>query len=349
MKRMSRQNRAKRWRIWLPCVLILCLLLASAPPVLASVENVPERVSLTVAADEAELNGTTVRLYKVAEFSSDGQYQLGEAYAKYLGGRDFDGSDSGKLEGGAQTLEAYVRADERKADSEAVIQNGRAEFNEVPTGLYLILCDVPSGSAYTVGALLQSLPYDFRDGGYVGDVMLHVKAVSKPGPEKISYKVQKLWQGDAKSDRPAEIFVTILKDGAVYETVRLSADNNWSYSWEAESGVFLVKEDSVPDGYTVQASSDGTTFQITNIRQHESETPSQTETPGSTQVTSGETQAPTPGETQTPGAEQKTQVTTGGEGGTVSTGDHSRIFGWLFLMCVSGLALVTIGWRMARR
>jgi hypothetical protein len=291
-----------------------------------------------VQADESGLNGTTVKLYKVAEFSSSGKYQLSEAYASYLGSRDFDGSDSGKLEGGAQTLEAYIRADNRKADSEAVIQGGQAKCSDIPAGLYLILYDVPAASSYTAGALLQSLPYDFKDGGYVSDVTLHVKTVSKPAPEKTSYKVQKLWQGDSKADRPAEISVTILKDGSVYETVSLNADNNWSYSWEAESGVFLVKEDSVPDGYTVQTSADGTTFQIINSREHESETPGQTETPGSTQVTSGETQ--TPGTVQT---------TAGGENGTVSTGDHSRIFGWLFLMCVSGLALVTIGWRLARR
>ncbi len=335
----KRIRRHLRRRLAAPA-LILCLLLLWAVPALAAdgdekVQKTP--VTLTVTAEEADLNGMTVKLYKTAEFSSDGQYQLLAPYASYLGGRDFDGSDSGKLEGGAQTLEAYVRADDRKPDAEASIRNGMAQFTDIPAGLYLILYDVPEQSPYMVGAQLQSLPYDFQNGGYVSSVTLLVKAVSKPVPEKTSYKVQKLWQGDAKTDRPSEITVTILKDGDVYDTVSLNADNNWSYSWEAESGTFLVKEDSVPDGYTVQTSSDGTTFQITNTRQHETQTPAKTTTPGASESTT----------VQTP--DTTVQPTTGGSSGTVSTGDHSRIYGWLFLMCASGLALVLAGWRLARR
>ncbi len=352
MKGRIRQKKTKFWRdCFLSCSLVLCLLLASVLPVLASEGNtLQSQVSLTILSDQESLNGTQVRLYKVADFSPEGQYTLSGTYAGYLGGADFDGSDSGKLEGGAQTLEAYVRADGKAADIQTVIQDGSARLSDIPSGLYLILWDAPAKSDYTVGAQLQSLPYDFKDGEYVKDVTLHVKAMSKPGPEKTSYRVQKLWQGDEKADRPSEIAVTILKDGAVYQTVSLNADNNWSYSWEAESGVFLVKEDNIPAGYTVKTSSDGTTFQITNTRQREtqSQTPEQTTSAG--QTSGG---GPTPGQEVTYGTEQVTpaaqQQRTTGNGGTVSTGDHSRIFGWLFLMCVSGLALVTIGWRMARR
>ena len=396
---MIRHIETKRWKMLLPLVLVVCLLLTSVPA-LASEDNVPERVSLTVAADDDGLDGTEISLYKVAEFTSDGHYQLNEPYATYLGNANFDGSDSKKLTGGATTLEAYVRPEKREADSKAVIANRQAVFTDIPAGLYLILSDVPEESPYTVGALLQSLPYDFKDGGYVGSITLHVKAEKKP--EKTSYKVQKLWQGDTKAERPSEISVTILKDKKYYDTVKLNASNNWSYSWEAESGVFLVKEDSVPDGYTVNITSDGTTFQITNSRKQETTspttqtgtteaasrtrkrtTPGQSSTPtqpATTDQTGTPTQPATPTQPGTPtqpatpaqpgtptqpaetiqngttvphagqetGTVQAVQQTTGSSG-TVSTGDHSRIFGWLFLMCTSGLVLVIAGWRMARR
>lgn len=87
------------------------------------------------------------------------------------------------------------------------------------------------------------------------------------GPEGITLSVRKEWAGDDASARPDSVLVTLYGDGEPVDApVRLSAENNWRYTWyDLDNTVaWTVDEVQTPDGYekTVSASSDG--FVIVN-------------------------------------------------------------------------------------
>ena len=72
------------------------------------------------------------------------------------------------------------------------------------------------------------------------------------GPEGITLSVRKEWAGDDASARPDSVLVTLYGDGEpVGAPVRLSAENNWRYTWyDLDNTVaWTVDEVQTPDGY----------------------------------------------------------------------------------------------------
>lgn len=295
-------------------LLAFCLSAAMALP--AQADTDPDEkvrassVNVTFQTDKSELEGTSVNLYKIAEFTSDAAaYTLSDPYAGELGSPTFDGSDEARLAAGAQTLVPIVRADGISPDQSSQVSGGKAYFESLPAGLYLVTYDLPSDCGYNAGAILQSFPYDFEGNDYVSDITIDIK-VSTVETQQTKYRVQKVWKGDSEKDRPDSITVVILKDGREYDRQQLSSSNNWSCSWEYDgSAVFSVKEESVPEGYSVRVTQNGTEFSVTNTR-------------------SGQT-------TSKPGS------------AGIKTGDNSALMLWIILLCGGGLAMVIFGIRFA--
>ena len=96
-----------------------------------------------------------------------------------------------------------------------------------------------------------------------------------PEGEELEYSVLKLWK-DAGADavRPTQVYVDIVQDGQLRESVTLSAENHWRYSWKAPAGhSFAVVERQVPEGYTVTVTENGTAFVITNTAPPDTDNP----------------------------------------------------------------------------
>lgn len=72
----------------------------------------------------------------------------------------------------------------------------------------------------------------------------------------------------------------LLRDGSVYDTVTLNADNNWRYTWSNldNSYQWTVVEKEC-DGYNVVVSREGVTFVVTNTYQPETTPPTEPSTP----------------------------------------------------------------------
>ena len=95
-----------------------------------------------------------------------------------------------------------------------------------------------------------------------------------PSPAAREVRVLKVWSDAGNEEkRPESITVQLLKDGAVYDTVTLSAENNWAYTWtglpQSENGRpidWQVAESAVP-GYTVAITEEGVTFRVENTYQ----------------------------------------------------------------------------------
>ena len=120
--------------------------------------------------------------------------------------------------------------------------------------------DVPAG--YTVS---------YRTVGTMTTIINTKKTPSKPDPDPsypLDVVVRKVWSSDDMKDRPDSVTVTLYNGDVPYETVRLGAWNNWTYTWKDLSayGNWQVIESNIPKGYVPSYSVSGNVVTITNTR-----------------------------------------------------------------------------------
>ena len=262
--------------------LCLCLCLCWTPGTVqaASTSDAKEPIStetectLAVAYryDATPFSGCPVALYHIAEISADFQYTLTSDFES--SGLILNGIKSnGEWNVVRSTLEVYILANHVAPVASAVTDDqGQACFDELKPGLYLTSAvTVTEGEQTCVfDAALVSLPGLNTDGLWEYDVAVAAKPEILPPiqpDEEIQLKVLKLWKGDeGRQDRPAQVEVELYRDGVVVETVLLSEENHWSYSWTVkEDGAnWQVVERNVPDGYTMTVEQRETTFVLTN-------------------------------------------------------------------------------------
>jgi hypothetical protein len=83
-------------------------------------------------------------------------------------------------------------------------------------------------------------------------------------------RVKKVWSDKGhEKERPSSLVVFLYQDDTLYDTVRLRERSNWTYTWSElpADHVYLVVEKSVPKGYEMTISREGSLFQIKNVRQ----------------------------------------------------------------------------------
>ena len=78
----------------------------------------------------------------------------------------------------------------------------------------------------------------------------------------------KVWSGDDGKDRPDSVTVTLYNGDEAYDTVRLGAWNNWSYSWKDLNayGNWQVVETNIPKGYVPSYRVSNGVVTVTNTR-----------------------------------------------------------------------------------
>ncbi len=89
--------------------------------------------------------------------------------------------------------------------------------------------------------------------------------------EAFEYKkltVKKVWDdnNDKEDKRPSHIHVTLYNGKEEVETVKLNAQNKWTYTWDEldGEGQWRVEETGVPKGYTSTSKTKGDVVTITN-------------------------------------------------------------------------------------
>lgn len=99
------------------------------------------------------------------------------------------------------------------------------------------------------------------------------KTPPKPDPDPdpsypLDVVVRKVWSSDDGKNRPDSVTVTLYNGDVPYETVRLGAWNNWTYTWKDLSayGNWQVIESNIPKGYVPSYSVSGNVVTITNTR-----------------------------------------------------------------------------------
>ena len=265
-------------------VLLLCLCLSWLPcyAQAASTADAKEPISpdkdcsstISYCYDGKSFSNHPVRLYKIADVSADFQYTLTAPFA-----------NSGLILNGVQsvsewnvirsTLETHILAYDVDADLTGVTdQEGQVCFNALKPGLYLAITEqvLQNDWIYAFNSALIALPGLGTDGLWQYEVAVTSKSKAIPPAEtdeEIEFKVLKLWKGDnGRSDRPQSIEVEIFRDGVSYQTVILSEENHWTFSWFAkdDGATWKVVERNVPSGYTMTVEERETSFVLTNTR-----------------------------------------------------------------------------------
>lgn len=258
--------------------LLLCLCLMPCRAWAASTADGQEPISaqkacsLTIfyGCDGTVFAGQTVKLYKVAEVSSDYQYTLTADFA--ASGLTLNGIQSNsEWDTVRTTLESYILANNiaprtvTETDAE-----GKATFPMLTPGLYFAPeVRVAQGDlSCRFASALVALPGLGEDGLWQYQASIAAKpAILPPAQETLELKVLKLWKGDeGRTDRPDSVRVEIFRNGASYETITLSESNNWAYTWSAtdDGAAWNVVERDIPAGYTMSLSLRENAFVLTN-------------------------------------------------------------------------------------
>ncbi len=263
-------------RLSLLLTLIFCLAALILPTMAIDADR---DVSLTVVYKDGRLpiENAEFNIYLVARADADGRLEFTDSFADC--GADLGDTDAGSWRRLASTLKGIVRRDGiAPSDSTVTDGDGLARFPSgdfsLEHGLYLVVGErcVQNGRFYLSSSFMVMLPeYDSESGEWLYAVTADAKHSSDKIPEfpqTITRKVLKVWKDEGSADsRPEEIEVSLLCGGEVYDTVTLSADNNWRYSWSGLDSTldWTVAEEKL-DGYTVEVSLEGITFVITNTR-----------------------------------------------------------------------------------
>ncbi len=263
--------------VFLSC---LMLLIPTASALTHSTSDAAERLDTTAACsltleykhESRVFVGTEIRLYRVAALNEELTFALDGEFSAT--GLILNGIKSSREWATVtSTLESYIAS---KAPAPCAVgrtlDDGKISFGSLGAGLYFVmpLTISESDAVYIFGAAIVSVP-SLDDGGHwVYDASATPKSEvvypSDEPEEPTDYTVTKLWKGDTSATRPTSIVVDIIRNGEVVKTVTLSAQNNWTYSWQSTNSLdsWQVAEKVVPDGYTVTIDKHDTAFTVIN-------------------------------------------------------------------------------------
>lgn len=250
--------------------LLLCISCTAGTVYAYGTVNVWQKTSVTVyfAENGNGFSQVNFRIYRVADMNMNGEFTLAGDFRSYP--VSLEDMNSSKWRALSQTLDAYVQRDGLQPLKTGITgYYGAVTFSDLSVGLYLI-----TGDSYTVGnttytpePMLVSLPNLTSKNEWNYYVTVYCKYDKETVPDLVQRKVQKVWEDDGnRKKRPKSISVQLLENGNVTDTVTLSSENNWEYTWENLDGGsrWTVVEKDTPDGYTVSVSQEGTTFIMTN-------------------------------------------------------------------------------------
>ena len=273
-------------------LLCICLCFASVHVWAASTTDAKEPIdtqqpcTLTIryGYDGTAFAGVSVRLYRIAEVSANFQYTLTAPFA--ASGLILNGvQTNGEWNVIRSTLETLILADGIEAYAVTTTDEaGQACVEGLPAGMYLAMVDPihEDSGDYLFDSALIALPGLGTDGLWQYQVAVSAKAELLPPiepDEELQMKILKLWKGDeGQSSRPDSVQVEIYRDNVLYNTVTLSAENGWSYTWTVrkDGARWHVVERNVPAGYIMTVEERGSSFLVTNTVDDPSIRPPQT-------------------------------------------------------------------------
>ncbi len=264
---------------------VLCLLTSVAQAAGSIDLTRKPTLTLTYRDGKTALSGAKFSIYRVADADETGELTVRSEFDEF--DLDIRGKNDRRWREMAQTLESYVlRRELTPADSGKTDKTGMLTFptqgKTLAAGLYLVIGErhTQGGNDYDAEPVFVLLPtQDLENNEWVYDVSANVKFGKTPVPDDgdtVTRKVLKVWDDDGAEDsRPQEITVELLRNGKVYDTVKLSEKNNWRYTWlDLDADARWSVTEKTVSGYTVSITREGITFVVTNTKK-----PDRTDTP----------------------------------------------------------------------
>ena len=264
---------------------VLCLLTSVAQAAGSIDLTRKPTLTLTYRDGKTALSGAKFSIYRVADADETGELTVRSEFDEF--DLDIRGKNDRRWREMAQTLESYVlRRELTPADSGKNDKTGMLTFptqgKTLAAGLYLVIGErhTQGGNDYDAEPFFALLPtQDLENNEWVYDVSANVKFGKTPVPDDgdtVTRKVLKVWDDDGAGDsRPQEITVELLRNGKVYDTVKLSEKNNWRYTWlDLDADARWSVTEKTVSGYTVSITREGITFVVTNTKK-----PDRTDTP----------------------------------------------------------------------
>ena len=264
---------------------VLCLLTSVAQAAGSIDLSRKPTLTLTYRDGKTALSGAKFSIYRVADADETGELTVRSEFDEF--DLDIRGKNDRRWREMAQTLESYVlRRELTPADSGKTDKTGMLTFptqgKTLAAGLYLVIGErhTQGGNDYDAEPFFVLLPtQDLENNARVYDVSANAKFGKTPVPDDgdtVTRKVLKVWDDDGAEDsRPQEITVELLRNGKVYDTVKLSEKNNWRYTWlDLDADARWSVTEKTVSGYTVSITREGITFVVTNTKK-----PERTDTP----------------------------------------------------------------------
>lgn len=258
----------KRWmKMILVCVMMLSLMI---PQNVFAIDKIDSDSLVSLKLEYSGADGAKFDLYRVADVSGHGEFELTEEFKKYP--VKIDDLNVEQWKKVAAQLASYIMDDPEAPESidSGVVKGGVLEFPTSQTamsvGLYLVigeeyLCD---HQIYKPEPTLICLPNLNMDEEWVYHETIRPKyEIEKETTEVL---VIKQWIDNGNENAyKVPIEVQLVKDGKVYETIILSEENNWQYKWtNLELGDWEVKEVTKLKDYDVSVKQNQTIHIITN-------------------------------------------------------------------------------------
>lgn len=221
-------------------------------------------ITLNEKTDNEKIEGAEILLYKVADAKSENHNLMFE----YIDELKSCNASLNDLETKSKSEEIEKCINENiKSLKQITDINGTVKYNDLDLGLYLVKQNNIIEGFSKIDSFLVMIP-KIVNNKWIYDI----KSTPKTDIIRvIDINVKKVWNTSTSNTNdsiklPRSIEVELLLNDKVIDTVKLSKDNNWSYTWEdlAKSEEYTIKEINVPKGYTPSYQKDNNTFIVTN-------------------------------------------------------------------------------------
>lgn len=212
-------------------------------------------------APDTPIGGALV-LHKVGD-AKEGNGSLTFALSAAFSGSGVSLTDVNAPDLAAQ-LAAYATEKKLEGKSAQADTDGYAAFSGLSTGLYLVMQTEAVEGYLPVAPFLVSLPmYNAGNDSWIYSIEAAPK-VQRPSKDPVSVTVVKKWQ-DNNIKRPESLDIRLLRDGVIVETVTVTADDDWKYTWTGLDAYYTwTVEEVIPEGYSASYSVHNGTTTITN-------------------------------------------------------------------------------------
>ena len=238
-------------------------------------------LEINYVENDIQLSNVLFQIYKVADVSQDAKLSKTDTFKEYsIFLESMETSDYIAL---ANTLYGYISRDNILPDDYGYTNVlGKVTFpckaKSMLPGLYLVIGQEScvGQTTYIPQPFLIMLPNNMNEDVWDYHMSIHPKVEkeqddpSSSEEDTVNIKGIKLWNDIGEEEfRPSSIELELLCDGAIYETVLLSEDNNWRYAWSGlpDGHTWQIIEKDVPNHYTVLCYQEDNTYFIENTYQ----------------------------------------------------------------------------------